>query len=169
MSSGVRRRGSIAVEGEQILRQRGVAHQVADAALAHQAGVVEIAALLDADQVGDLRRQEHAGVAARGDAGWNRFAGGDQFIETHRYERARSDRPAATAFQTGGRSRASGPAPSRDRRLWPPGPASRRAPCRSFGIVALGSRDYSSVPPARACGAVLQPLEPNLDLTLAPD
>src|SRR5437773_9110866 len=52
--------------------------------MAHQAGVIKVAPLLDSNQVRNLRRQEDAGIAARGHTGWDRFAGCDEIIERHR-------------------------------------------------------------------------------------
>src|SRR3954470_4891587 len=51
--------------------------------MTYQAGVIQVPSLLDSDEVGNLRRHEHAGAAAGRHGRWNRFARRDQCIQAH--------------------------------------------------------------------------------------
>ena len=79
---------AVTVRREHVLRERTVSHQVADRAMTHQARMVEKSAFAHADQIRDLRRQQHAGVRSRRHSGRNRFAGGDELLEVHRPRQA---------------------------------------------------------------------------------
>src|SRR4029077_14311832 len=78
-----RLRLAIAVHASDVLRERGVAHQVPDASMAYQSGVVEEDAVLDTDQIRDLRPNQHAGAAASRDTWRDCFPGGDELVERH--------------------------------------------------------------------------------------
>lgn len=69
---------------DQVLDESGVAHEVADGLLANEAGVIEKAAFADADDIGDLRGEQHAGVGAGSDAGRDGLPGDDEGFERHR-------------------------------------------------------------------------------------
>jgi hypothetical protein len=61
------------ITGQQVcaLVHGAVSHEVGDVAMALEAGVIEIAPVFDANQVGHLHRQERIGALAKARAGRN--------------------------------------------------------------------------------------------------
>src|SRR5580704_10624371 len=70
-------RGAVSIGGEHILSKRTVAHQIADAPMPDQPSVIKKSPIAHAYQIGNLRRQQHAGIRSRCHSGWNRFTGGN--------------------------------------------------------------------------------------------